>query len=551
MRNQFTTPFNPEFEKDKLCNLVSGRPVPEDIANSLLSLDKKGLELYEEFRKRLSGNAKESFSATLPRNKTLKTFKDTALKVQVSSKHKVESMKIERDVLVLLLAESNRSGCPIDIDGALCYPLNPVPPSLCTADGGRRKATKSDLLHVLGDMQVDADDDVRNDCDVYMEDLAAFVRSSVSQCSNIRDLSTLLIKSKPSTCKRFYVMIDSYEDEGIKSGERKMRGTGERYVLNNLDMKIPYDINNFLSVGENKKNLFELIQRGVEEQELGETKVFFSKKGSMTELSNNTKVERSNLACNHIEADYMFALYCRMEDDVLIRSRSGDIDIIVSLVGHEDLPTSVYLDNGTGSRRSLIQPSLSELCGEEKAAIIGFHALSGNDYLGSFFRKGKKTCWKIAKRCKEFMLFFSKLGLEDDCDQLMAAAESYVCALYGKPKLKDVNEARSKIFWDKYKKKNKIIELSLLPPCKRNLYLHVKRANYVAKIMRSDSRIVDNEFTQHGWTESGEPIWTNEHVPENIQEILMSSPVAQSDDPEELLVDNEDEDEDVELEDFS
>ena len=27
MRNQFTTPFNSEFEKDKLYNLVSGRPI--------------------------------------------------------------------------------------------------------------------------------------------------------------------------------------------------------------------------------------------------------------------------------------------------------------------------------------------------------------------------------------------------------------------------------------------------------------------------------------------------------------------------------------------
>ena len=119
-----------------------------------------------------------------------------------------------------------------------------------------------------------------------------------------------------------------------------------------------------------------------------------------------------------------------MEEDILIRSRSGDIDIIVSLVGHTDLPISLYLDNGVGSRRSLMQPSLSELCEEEKVAIIGFHAFTGNDYVSSFFRKGKKTCWKVAKRCKEFVSFFSKLGLEDDCDQLIPAAESYVCALY-------------------------------------------------------------------------------------------------------------------------
>ena len=69
--------------------------------------------------------------------------------------------------------------------------------------------------------------------------------------------------------------------------------------------------------------------------------------------------------------------------------------------------------------------------------------------------------------------------------------------------------------------------------------------------MRSDSRIIDNEFTNHGWTEDGEPIWSSEHVPENIQEILIDSPLT-SDDPTDDP-DNEDneDDDDVELEDFS
>ena len=158
------------------------------------------------------------------------------------------------------------------------------------------------------------------------------------------------------------------------------------------------------------------------------------------------------------------------------------------------------------------------------------------------------------------MSFFSKLGLEEDVsDELMAAAESYVCALYGKPKFKNVNEARAKIFWDKYNKKKRIIELSLLPPCKTNLHLHVKRANHVARLMRTCSRFQNNEFAKHGWTDNGEPIWAKEHVPDNIKEILLNSDVGDDDDDEGLLDEenegdgetHEDEDEDVELADYS
>ena len=39
-------------------------------------------------------------------------------------------------------------------------------------------------------------------------------------------------------------------------------------------MKVPYDLDNFLSVGENKE-LFKLIQRSVEEQSLDDKTVIF------------------------------------------------------------------------------------------------------------------------------------------------------------------------------------------------------------------------------------------------------------------------------------
>ena len=99
----------------------------------------------------------------------------------------------------------------------------------------------------------------------------------------------------------------------------------------------------------------------------------------MTEIRQGIQTEREELACQHNEADFMFALYSRMEEDVLIRSRSGDVDILASLVGHQDLPESIYVDNGTGSGRKLLQPCMCDLSSEERGATIGFHAFTGND----------------------------------------------------------------------------------------------------------------------------------------------------------------------------
>ena len=84
--------------------------------------------------------------------------------------------------------EADKSGSAIDMDSLLEYPLSQVSAPLCTADGARRKTKKSDLLAVIGDMEVTDEDEVYSMCDVYMEDFAAFVRCVASHCSTIRDI---------------------------------------------------------------------------------------------------------------------------------------------------------------------------------------------------------------------------------------------------------------------------------------------------------------------------------------------------------------------------
>ena len=49
--------------------------------------------------------------------------------------------------------------------------------------------------------------------------------------------------------------------------------------------------------------------------------------------------------------------------------------------------------------------------------IIGFHAFTGNDYISSFFRKGKPACWKILEKDAKFVDAFCSLGLSLELDQ--------------------------------------------------------------------------------------------------------------------------------------
>ena len=122
---------------------------------------------------------------------------------------------------------------------------------------------------------------------------------------------------------------------------------------------------------------------------------------------------------------------------------------------------------------------------EEKAVLIGFHAFTGNDYVSAFFKKGKGACWKILVNNLRFWRVFAKVGRDWlPSDNLIELLEEFVCLLFGSCHLKSMNEVRFHLFKRKYESQDKIIDLSLLPPCKKSLHLHIRRACYVAKIWR-------------------------------------------------------------------
>ena len=79
------------------------------------------------------------------------------------------------------------------------------------------------------------------------------------------------------------------------------------------------------------------------------------------------------------------------------------------------------------------------------------------------------------------------------------------------------------MFDRKFMREGKVIDLSLLPPCRSVLYLHMLQANYVAKIWRSAliSMIDYANIVENGWMENGEIVWVDDIFPNDIEEILI------------------------------
>ncbi len=260
------------------------------------------------------------------------------------------------------------------------------------------------------------------------------------------------------------------------------------------------------------------------------------------------------LASNHEEADtkVVFLLDHVLQrygqhSRVILRSPSGDVDIPIIVYGNQlDTDLRIFLDNGTGKSRKVLDMNSSQLSSVQKRGIIGFHALTGNDYVSSFFGKGKASCYKIYTKFPHLQAAFCNLGNSFTVDeQTKVALREFICKVYGKGRLNDVDEARRELFWNRLRRDNRISDLSVLPPCNRTTEIHIKRANFVALIWKMAKSPMLNleDPSQHGWTGDLEPDWGTEPYPEDIEQLLVRDNVDAA------SVDSDD-DSDLEMEDL-
>lgn len=165
----------------KLYNLASGRPAEDDVAENLLTVSDRGVSLRNDFLNRVrledkngQGTAKIFFDPI--KRAPWKSFTDTKKKSKVNTKRQTKDVAVQRDILGLLAASSQKNNESVNIDEALSFPLTEVPLCLATSDGIRRKNAKSKLFDAaLTSLEVERDSaELSYDgISCYMLDLAA------------------------------------------------------------------------------------------------------------------------------------------------------------------------------------------------------------------------------------------------------------------------------------------------------------------------------------------------------------------------------------------
>ena len=94
---------------------------------------------------------------------------------------------------------------------------------------------------------------------------------------------------------------------------------------------------------------------------------------------------------------------------------------------------TAFVTSVTQSRRIIpLKPIFTALGREHSAALPGFHAFSGADNTGSFYGKGKLTCWKaFFHTSRDVVVAFTDLGTTPTAlESTLVGIERFVCNLY-------------------------------------------------------------------------------------------------------------------------
>lgn len=555
----FINPFEVE-NKDVLYCLSSGAPATKDIEHDLLRAVKVGKEAYDHFVQERLLDKTKSFNAPIKKN-NLKTFANQVKSAKVTGQSKKsKQITAERNVfgqLVLLALEHD-----ISMERVLSFPLGPVPWALATADGTPVKTDKAKLMHSLEGEEHTTKRPTQGTTS-YIMDGNALLQAQVALPGTFGELAESLFKQLPHNSQRVDFVTDSYLPLSIKGLERARRGSANAHLIKGPLTKIPRNWKTFLASEENKQSFTRFLLNEWKGDKyaprLIDKKILFVCEKQCICLTsqngeNTQSEEMTELYSTQEEADTKIILHCLhiaadSPEDSTIIVRSPDTDVFVLLLKFtQEVQQKILFDTGVGNKRRLVDVKgvINEVGMEMCSALPALHAFTGCDSTSAFVRKGKLMPLKTLKDHPEYLGILSTLGQSPEIeDHVFERLEHFTCLLYRGSATKDINKLRHEKFVERFSvKQGKLlssysgVDMSLLPPCRESLKMHVRRANYQALIWyHADKAVPDIPPAEgNGWKVVDgklEYTWAEgELMPKELVEVLVEQPDAADEEEE-------------------
>ena len=187
---------------------------------------------------------------------------------------------------------------------------------------------------------------------------------------------------------------DVYFKESTKGCTRSKRGeAGVTINVGGLDQHMPQgkNWNSFLSNGENKTSLINLIGSSIELVEiksLVKVPFIFTKNENTYELKNNIVTEVGH--SNHEEADTRLIMHAlNSQNDIVIVCEDSDVLILMIWAYSKFNVKRKWFMKYDDEKYACIKTIVEYLGDEISECLPQIHAITGCDQTSAFFRKGK------------------------------------------------------------------------------------------------------------------------------------------------------------------
>ena len=313
----FTNPFEIP-DKQRLYNLSSGAPVPEEVENDVLQAEEFGRGQRDQFiqERFVNGQSDKLFFEPVKKLK-LRTMEVTNKQVKLTtSEGKVVQYREQSDLAFTLLIKSQLIDNPISFDELMHYPLMSVPPVLGTPDGYFAKTNKAAPVHFIMEEFPNVESYPQNA--FHVEDGNALIHMLKNLPPTFGQICQQII-DQMSSKSSFIFSTDSYMPNSIKAQERVRRGCSPRFNLGGPSTRKPPDFKLFLCNDDNKTQLFQLLLEVAKSKDTGNKLphckgALFVVEGSVYKIKNNDDgnlmaEEVPELYSNQEETDTRIFLY--------------------------------------------------------------------------------------------------------------------------------------------------------------------------------------------------------------------------------------------------
>ena len=168
------------------------------------------------------------------------------------------------------------------------------------------------------------------------------------------DLTTKFLQSLPKGYGRYDIVADTYRESSIKSVKRRKHGISAKVLIGSTKSRLPRDMKKFMLNDDNKTFLIKLVFKFIIDEKqksfctLDTEKMILSSDDECITVTYNSTEENVDLKSNQEEAGTKVILHAmnviRSGGDAVIRSPSGDTDIMVLTLALIDDLVKVYLD---------------------------------------------------------------------------------------------------------------------------------------------------------------------------------------------------------------